>query len=233
MDTLTATCLSSHCFCEALSPTGLVQPINSFSSLAFVLAGIAGILVWTKMKDRKDILEATLILAFSLILMFIGFSSFYYHANLSFIGQFLDIFSMYLFGTLLTVGALVRRGKLSGRNAIILFIAINIMLGVFQYVYPEARRILFALILLPGIVLELLPGTVGGAWARQKMKYLLIGIGLLIGAYVIWILDQNNIVCWPGSLIQGHAVWHILGAVAGFMIILHYIRTPHSRILSV
>jgi hypothetical protein len=41
-------------------------------------------------------------------LIFIGASSFIYHATLSFVGQFLDILSMYTFGLLLILGALYR-----------------------------------------------------------------------------------------------------------------------------
>lgn len=229
METLTATCTSTHCFCEAQHAIGLVQPINSYSSLAFVLAGIGGLILWRKTKAHHAILEADLIVIFSIVLMAVGMSSFYYHGTLSFVGQFLDIFSMYLFGTLLTVGALVRRGSLSHRQALGIFVAANIVLGMVQYFYPDARRFLFALLLLPGIILELLPGTIGTQWSFGKIKYLLIGIVLLATAYGIWLLDQNSILCWPGSLIQGHAIWHILGAVAGFMIILHYLRTTHPK----
>ncbi len=229
MDTFTATCLTTQCFCEELSTSGLAQPINSFSSLAFVLLGAVGVIIWLRMKNRKTILESCLILVFSITMTFIGVSSFFYHGSLSFIGQFLDIFSMYIFGTLLILGALLRRRSVTMRKAIVIFIVANIVLGLLQYFYPEARRILFALILLPGIVLEFLPATAGGKFTISRMKYLLIGLGSLVIAYAVWLLDQNNIVCWPDSLIQGHAIWHILTAFASFMIILHYIRTSRSR----
>lgn len=229
MDNLTATCLTTQCFCEELNASGLVQPVNSFSSLAFVLLGIVGVVIWLRMKKRKSTLESPLILAFSITMTFIGASSFFYHGSLSFIGQFLDIFSMYLFGTLLILSALLRRGSMTMRRAIVVFVVVNVALGFLQYFYPEARRVLFALVLLPGIILEFLPATAGGKFTISRMKYLLIGFGSLIIAYAIWLLDQNNIVCWPSSVVQGHAIWHILTAFASFMIVLHYIRTARSR----
>jgi hypothetical protein len=33
-------------------------------------------------------------------------------------------------------------------------------------------------------------------------------------AFVIWALDRERLICYPDSLLQGHALWHTLGAVA-------------------
>jgi len=135
--------------------------------------------------------------------MFIGISSFFYHGTLSFPGQFLDVFSMYIFGTLLILGALIRRNQLSFKNAVIVFIISNIILGVLQFYYPEVRRILFALVLLPGIVLELLPRTTGlhwiikecvsyiSGWARSSL-HMWFGYSIRI---ILFVAELNN----PGS----------------------------------
>jgi hypothetical protein len=136
---------------------------------------------------------------------------------------------MYIFGTLLTIGALIRRRSVTIQQAIWLFIIANILLATVQYMYPEARRILFAALLIPGIIIEFLPGTIGTAVSFDRIKYMVMGLALLVAAYAIWLLDQNGIICWPKSIMQGHAVWHILTAAAGYMIIFHYIRTSHLR----
>ncbi len=201
--------------------------MNSVSSLAFVVFGLIAIAVW--LKFRKDTIERPIVLMFAITLILIGISSFYYHGSLSFLGQFLDIFSMYIFGTLLIIGAMVRRSAISLRTAIALFLAANIFLGIIQYTYPGARRILFALILLPGIVLEFLPATTGFKPFKNEMRFMHAGVGLLVTGYALWVLDQNNILCSPSSIFQGHGLWHIFTALAGLMLVLHYRKTHHKR----
>jgi dihydroceramidase len=46
---------------------------------------------------------------------------------------------------------------------------------------------------------------------------------LLTVAYVIWILDNTRLVCFENSLLQGHAIWHILGAVSVFFLHRYYV----------
>ena len=41
-------------------------------------------------------------------------------------------------------------------------------------------------------------------------------------AFVIWILDFTRTVCAPASWLQGHAVWHILGAAAAWYLFRYY-----------
>lgn len=41
-------------------------------------------------------------------------------------------------------------------------------------------------------------------------------------AFVIWILDFTRFVCAPESWVQGHAAWHILGAVAAWYLFRYY-----------
>ena len=36
----------------------------------------------------------------------------------------------------------------------------------------------------------------------------------MVPACVIWALDRERLICDPESLLQGHALWHGLGAVA-------------------
>jgi hypothetical protein len=44
----------------------------------------------------------------------------------------------------------------------------------------------------------------------------------MVLAFVIWILDRERVLCAPESLLQGHAVWHILGAIAAVCLFRSY-----------
>ena len=214
-----ATCTATGCFCEAPQSVFPAQLAASFSSLAFVLLG-----VWTLLGGLRPALgtpERRLTPAFGAIFIFIGASSFIYHATLSFFGQFLDIFSMYTFGILLALGALYRSGRLGPRAAFALFVALTAILAVVQYLVPDARRLLFALLLLPGIVLELMPFVTGYSPRSPNVRFIYVGVTTMVVAYGIWLLDQTAYFCEGHSLLQGHAIWHVLGAVAAVMIVAH------------
>lgn len=229
-----ATCVPGHCFCEHAAgfPDQLA---NSVSSFAFVLLG-----AWVVLSRRTGLRatlapgirkpatrEDVLIPLLGITMLFIGVSSFFYHATLSFFGQFLDIFSMYTFGLLLFFGALYRAGRLRGSYALAGFVAASIVFGLLQFAFPDARRILFTALLVPGIILELTPWVTGHSPRSRRVWAIYAGLGVMVVAYGIWLLDQTPAFCDPGSLLQGHAIWHVLGAVAAFLVFIHYRRTPH------
>ncbi len=219
-----ATCAPGHCFCE--SAIGFPEQLaNSVSSFAFVILG-----AWVLLSRRnpsQGTREHVLAPLLGVTMLFIGVSSFFYHATLSFFGQFLDIYSMYTFGLLLLFGALYRAGRLRGGYALAGFIAASIVFGLLQFAYPDARRILFTALLLPGIILELTPYITGHRLRSRRGWAIYAALAVMVVAYGIWLLDQMPAFCEPGSILQGHAIWHVLGAVAAFLVFIHYRRTPH------
>ncbi|MCC6269889.1 MAG: ceramidase domain-containing protein [Microbacteriaceae bacterium] len=219
-----ATCVPGHCFCEHAGEFP-GQLANSVSSFAFVFFG-----VWVLLSRRNPASgtrEHRLAPLLGITMLFIGVSSFFYHATLSFFGQFLDIFSMFTFGLLLFFGALYRAGRLRGGYALAGFVAASVVFGLLQFAYPDARRILFAVLLVPGIILELTPFITGHNPRSRRVWAIYAGLAVMVVAYGIWLLDQSPVFCERGSLLQGHAIWHTLGAVAAFLVFIHYRLTPH------
>jgi hypothetical protein len=226
-----ATCVATGCFCEAVRSGPVAQPANTVSSLAYVLVGLWALAAVAGRPVRRSLPPsgAVLIPWLALVVALVGLSSAFYHATLTFLGQYLDVLSMYLLGALLLCGALARMGALRPAPAVALFVLVAGALALAQYWWPESRRVLFALVLLPGVLLELRPAVCGLAWRDPRRVPLWGGIGLLVVAYALWVLDERGLLCAPDSLLQGHAAWHTLTAVSSLLLVLHYAATPDRR----
>jgi dihydroceramidase len=222
-----ASCLPDACFCEAVRPDGLAQPVNALTSLAYVLLGLWSLVGGVRRPDDRP--TARLMVAVGVVLVALGLGSFVYHASLTFVGQVLDVQGMYLLGVLVLVGALVRRGVLRPRAAPWVYLAAVALLLVVQVAWPDSRRLLFGLVLLPGIVLEALPGTTGVPWGSPALRPFRVGLLLLVVAYALWLLDNAGVLCSPTSVWQGHGAWHVLTAVAAVLVVAHYARTVRAR----
>jgi len=94
-----ASCLPNDCFCEAVRDGFIRQPINTYSNLAFVLAGLMMIAFgrddWSRGK-RNNLMQShrAYLLIFGFAAIVIGVGSFFYHASLTFIGQWFDLMGM-------------------------------------------------------------------------------------------------------------------------------------------
>ena len=84
------------------------------------------------------------------------------------------------------------------------------------------------------VVLFWLPGLVAANSAPGRRKYapwFWIGVGSFVIAFTIWLTGTDtHSACDPDTLIQPHAIWHILSAVAtlGFFYFLRTERTTES-----
>jgi hypothetical protein len=218
-----ATCLASGCFCEAVHPGAIAQPVNSWSSLAFVLPGL---LVLTQAHRKQAhpvnffnsrpvygrVLGAALIVT--------GIGSAFYHASLTFTGQFLDVLGMYLFISFALIYALARFFQFSTGAAGASYLAVNLLLAASLIWLPGIRREVFA-----GLVLATIAAEGWLLWLKKpaiQARWFLGAIGSMAAAYLIWILDNARLVCWPESWLQGHAIWHLLGALAAWLLVQYY-----------
>mgnify|MGYP001229776372 FL=1 len=215
---LPANCLASHCFCEA-PRTGqlLLQPANSWSSLGFVLVG-----GWILLGARgaEGAFSGWAAAWFAITAIVIGVGSVLLHATLTRWGQFYDVLGMYLLSGFMLAYAMRRWLDLPNGTAVGLYLALCAGLIGLLWLMPETRRFLFAIVLGGAIAVEL----VCARPRRAGVNLAWFWYGFLANAlaFGIWMLDNSLTLCAPHSLLQGHAVWHLLGAAAVYCTYLYY-----------
>lgn len=218
-------------FCEPNLCANIVQPANAWSNLAYIVVGIV-ILVLAN-KNKK-----TLLWWLGPITVLIGLFSFAYHASYTFIGQMLDLGSMFLFVAFLLILNLQRiRPGLKNSTAIWLYIAVNVASLALMYAVRAVKGfnigiLIFGLELAAVLALECL------AWSRTKTRYRLgyILMALLIAsvAAVIWMFDYTQIWCDADAYhyLNGHSLWHILTAISFIFVYLFYRQFNYRHIIN-
>tara|TARA_R110000824_G_scaffold25838_8_gene89612 strand:- start:7569 stop:8351 length:783 start_codon:yes stop_codon:yes gene_type:complete len=215
-----ASCTETRCFCEMpRAGTLLLQPANSLSSYGYVFVGFLMILL-ARSRDWISAFPPLSASVLGVAAIIVGIGSVLLHATLTLWGQFFDVLGMYLISGFFLVSALAKWRGIPNRSAMIYYGLLCAVLVAILYALPEVRRWLFAVVLLAAIILEL----VFARPLRPQVRtgYYVAGLVANIVAFTIWNLDQRGQLCAPESLLQGHAVWHLLGAVALWFAFLYY-----------
>lgn len=197
----------------------VVQPANTWSSFAYVFVGFL-MIVLVDLRGKNSAMPALASRTLGLTAIVVGLGSGLLHATLTLWGQFFDVVGMYLVGSFLLIRALARWRRIPDGAAIALYVALSAILIALLIGLPELRRWLFAVLLLLAILVEtifarpLRPGA--------RFGYYLAGLVAMAAAFGLWMLDQNGVLCAPRSLLQGHAVWHALGAISLWLTFCYY-----------
>jgi hypothetical protein len=216
-------------FCEAARDSWIRQPANTASNLGFVLAGLA--VAWYA--GRRGAVGGAmarlpwLATAYAVVVVLLGPASAAMHATQSALGGRLDMLSMYLiagFALAYAVTRLVGGGAwvFAGWYAAVLVaseLAEN--LGGHVPVVHHAGNLAFAVTIVAAVGVEV------ALWRRgetpQETAFGVAAVATLVTAFGIWNLAQNGTTfCHPESLLQGHAAWHLLDAVAAYLLFRHY-----------
>ncbi len=205
-------------FCEADGPVGLRQPANTLSNLGFVLAGLA--IGWSAGLPRGRLARRGLATSYAVVVVLLGPGSMAMHATRSELGGRLDQLSMYLVAGFAAAYAAVRvAGWGVGAFAVLLAALVALCDTIGRAgslpVVNNAGNAAFAVLLAVAVALEARirrhvdrPGDL--AWIGGAL-------GAMAVAFATWTLSRTGApLCDPHTWVQGHAVWHLLTAVAAY-----------------
>ena len=200
------------------------QPANSLSNLGFVVAGLA--VAWRAGRPELlgDVLPRLrgLPTAYAVVTVLLGPASAAMHATGSVLGGHLDLLSMYLIASFAAAYALmrlVRQGAVFFFQVFLLMVAACELVGTIDAEVPVvhiAGNLAFGVLLVTAIVVEVVLWRRADG-SRTDLRWGAGAVGSMALAFTIWNLAQGP-WCDPTSWLQGHAAWHLLCAVAAYLL---------------
>jgi hypothetical protein len=210
-------------FCETAHWCFFAQPANTLSNLAFVTAG--AVLAWHARRPSGRLGITALTVPFTVVVALLGPGSMAMHATESALGGHLDVLSMHLLAGFAAAYAVARLLGWGARGTVVTFavlVAGSTLASVVGGPVPlvqHAGNLAFALLLLVAVAGEvvLLRRHHSTPWWGAG------SVGVLLVAFAVWIPSQTGgLWCIPDSWLQGHALWHMLCALAAYLLGRHY-----------
>lgn len=189
---------SGDCYCEKSAPGPMRQPANTLSAFGFVAVGLAAA---ARARSRRAN-------ALAVIIALLGPGAMALHASLTKWGGVVDVMSMHVFIAFLLALDAERLWKLP----LVPLYAVSVALLTFvEVALPRSAILVFGSLVAAWGTLNVLrgPATRNGRW--------LAGAGAFFAlALAVWIPSRSpaGALCDPDSLLQGHAAWHLLSALA-------------------
>ena len=212
-------------FCEAAA--GRVrQPVNTLSNLGFVVAGLAIAREAWRLPGIGS--------AYACLVVLLGPASMAMHATESSLGGHLDMLSMYLVASFAVAYAATRPWRRGPRFTRAVFVGCLLGCAVVESgggevpVVMHAGNLAFGALLLVALVLE--RRLLQRDEERLDGRWILAAAGSLALAFAVWnTAKDGSPLCWPGSVYQGHGVWHLLCAVSAYCLFRFYASGTEAR----
>jgi hypothetical protein len=209
--------------CEAIRGGILAQPVNTISSAAFLLVGAWILWRVTHVPGRR--LEMTL---FGLVTIAVGVGSAAYHGPRPDWAPWAHDTAIVM---VLALVVAIDAEELAERRGpgLAAYVACLGSLGVLLWFVPSAQRAVFTVVGAAAAVLELacyrrgLRPRLSGGPARPAIRAA-VGVALL-GVISFFLGRRGSAACWPTSLLQFHALWHVCGALA-IAVYVHVVVEP-------
>lgn len=193
--------------CETISGGALAQPVNAISSLAFSAIGLA-LLAWA---NAAHAWERRFRIVAGVLFVLTGLGSFLYHGPQSAGSLFAhDVTFLAVLAVVAVthIALAMHRNERTAWSAVVTLVLFYVVALV---VWPTATNILTASAVALVVAGDLPLHRVGGLDTRWYTA----ALALLALAVVLFVLGRSGgPLCDPDSLVQGHALWHVLSASA-------------------
>ena len=195
-------------WCEAERCAHIVNPSDTWSNLLYL---VLGLWMWrvARREGRADLAR------FGPAGVAIAVFSFAYHASYTFALQFFDFVAMFLFSFTVIARNAVRLRWIAPERETRCFAAGVALLSasvppLFWLGFPI--QALVALCIAAGLWQEWQLYRRDGT--KLAYRHYRVGLVLLGAAGVASLADVTRLACDPTSWLQGHALWHLLSALA-------------------
>jgi hypothetical protein len=228
-----------NCYCEAfaLPPDSVFinQIANTLSGVISIIVGL--VILW--IGDRERAARASgpnpmtvggfFAITYGALALFLGPGSMFFHGSLSHFGGWFDNLSMILYVSFLVQYDIFRMARADDRVGLFagIYAAINVALGILTWFVDGSGTIIFGILAGLAVVSQvlILIFHVGGV-DRRFWPWLAAALGSFGVAIVIWRLSWTGApLCAPDSMLQGHAVWHLLAMAVTPFCVFFYLRT--------
>lgn len=216
------------CFCETPRSGLVAQRANTFSNLGFIVVGLGIAVVTDRQRrnrpKRRNLLTRTELYptVFAVVTVLLGPGSMFMHASLTRWGGLVDVASMYLFAGFLVAYNVTRLRTLSPSAFLLIFISLVTLLVGAQGTVGLPVEVTFGLLLTTSVAIDW--------WLSRHRpqvtidrRLMVVAIVSFLTAFAIWVPSlTGGPFCDPESWIQGHAIWHLLCALAAGAVFLYY-----------
>jgi hypothetical protein len=210
-------------WCEDQICSWIATPSNTWSNLGYIAVGF--FFYWLMRKEKSENLRF-----YGTAAQWVGWTSFLYHASLTFATQVFDFLGMFVFFYLILIQNFARLGIVAGNRVkrniwIATLITTVISSTVDKFGFPIQGLVV---LLIVGILVTEVLATKKASRPVKHVAYSASLFFLAIGTAFSG-ADVTRKFCNPEDhWIQGHALWHLFGALALLFSIFHY-RQFYSR----
>lgn len=223
-------------FCEKADLSKPVrQPINAFSNIVYLVVALL-ILKETARQikntaaGRKSNGSLFFQFLFGIILLYVFFTSVFYHASLTDMALKFDYSGVFLFALFPTFYLLhlqwrsfysISTNRLSKKTLPLFFVGYFIIASLMLLFAPAwLTGIITLIIILINCVLAV--ATKNLIYTRYThKKYLLTSIVCVFIAVMWFVFDKYKILCFPGSYFQPHSLWNLFIGLGAFCFYLY------------